>query len=330
MDARRQSPLMAFLIFLFGLYGLLLLLYLVLRLVLSDTVTWLALLHNIAPYLFVLLPIGLIVGLLGRAKRLVALQLILLVVGVAWFGVALLPQAPPDAQDTPITVMTLNVYPENDDVADAVRYILSRDPDVVALQEVAPGQDWSELDAHYPHMESNEGLFVYSRFDIMESTPIALSGTEVQRVLLDIEDETVALYNVHLTWPFNPDSDAPILARYDESVRNADIDALLALLEDEEEDEYFVVGDFNTSDSSPAYARLNSQLTDAYRTSSWGLGATWPAASFEEFNVPAWIPRLLRLDYVFHSEDLTAQSAIVGPRVGSDNLPLLVSLTIEG
>lgn len=329
MDRQRQSPLGIFLILLFGLYSALLIIYLILRVAFGDSQPWLTLFHTASPYYFLPLIVGLIVGLVFRAKRFVALQLILLTIGIAWIGVPLLPRALPPQQGTALSLLTFNVYPENDDVQDAIRYIISRDPDVVVLQETSASQDWSDLLDYYPHARFNGSYGLYSRYAISENTTIELSAVSAQRALLEVDDENVVLYNVHLTFPFDSEADAPLLLRYDESVRNADIEALLALLDEETDNEVIVAGDFNLSDYSPAYDRLTSTLTDAYRAGAWGLGATWPAAAFEEADVPAWVPRLFRLDYVFHSEDINTLSAIVGPRIGSDHLPVLVTLDID-
>jgi endonuclease/exonuclease/phosphatase (EEP) superfamily protein YafD len=49
-----------------------------------------------------------------------------------------------------------------------------------------------------------------------------------------------------------------------------------------------------------------------------GLAPTWPANGI-------WPYPLVRLDYVWHSEGLQALSAELGPRLGSDHLPLIVT-----
>ena len=60
-------------------------------------------------------------------------------------------------------------------------------------------------------------------------------------------------------------------------------------------------------------------MHDSFREAAIGLGATWPA------NAAPW-PPLLRLDYVWHSDGLRAVSAETGPHLGSDHLPLVVTL----
>lgn len=330
-DKRRQSPTVVLIIWLFGLYGLLLIAYLVARALPIEQPAWLALLHNAAPYFFLPAVLGVLIGLLGRAKRLFALHLILFTIGVAWVGIRVAPPPQTAAENTPLSVLTLNAYPQNEDVSDAITYILSKDADVVLLQEITDDQDWSELAAAYPEVAPDsyeDGMAIFSRVPITSNEMSALGDEALQIAELAVNGEAVALYNVHLMMPLNQQASAPLLMRYDETARNAQIEALLALLAAEERP-FIVAGDFNTSEFSFAYDRLNAQLNDAYRAASFGIGATWPADDFEELAIPGWMPRIFRLDYIWYSDEIRATDAIVGPRVGSDHLPLFAMLDLD-
>lgn len=81
-----------------------------------------------------------------------------------------------------------------------------------------------------------------------------------------------------------------------------------------------VVGDLNTSPLAASFRRFvaESGLVDAAQGFGWQ--ATWPAALGQ--------PLRIRLDHVLHSRDLGVAHFAVGPRIGSDHLPIVVDLTL--
>ena len=133
------------------------------------------------------------------------------------------------------------------------------------------------------------------------------------------------LYNLHLQMPLNEDESQPLLLRYHETVRNQQIVELLSYITLEDLP-VIAAGDFNMSEYSPVYNTLRAQLTDVYRSTSWGIGATWPAGESEELG--DFLPRLFRLDYVWITPQIQAKNAAVATAPGSDHLPLLVELIV--
>jgi endonuclease/exonuclease/phosphatase family metal-dependent hydrolase len=87
-----------------------------------------------------------------------------------------------------------------------------------------------------------------------------------------------------------------------------------------------VVGDFNTTDQSEAYAILDQELTDSHRTAGWGFGHTFPTefGTFREFPI---VPRLVRIDMIWHTDAFVALESHVSNSHGeSDHLPVLATL----
>ncbi|MCA9906435.1 MAG: endonuclease/exonuclease/phosphatase family protein, partial [Anaerolineae bacterium] len=115
-----------------------------------------------------------------------------------------------------------------------------------------------------------------------------------------------------------------ILLRYDESMRNAQLDFLLGRLA-EETLPYIVAGDFNMSDQTLAYTRVAAAMHDSLREIGAGYSATWPLAMVRG-DVWAWVPPLVRIDYIWHSDGWVAQAAARGPLLGSDHLPMTGTL----
>lgn len=69
-----------------------------------------------------------------------------------------------------------------------------------------------------------------------------------------------------------------------------------------------VCGDFNDTPMSYTYNQFNSQLTDAFRNTSFGIGATYAG------NIP-----IGRIDYIFHSPTLNSKNFYVQKEKLSDH-----------
>jgi endonuclease/exonuclease/phosphatase (EEP) superfamily protein YafD len=78
--------------------------------------------------------------------------------------------------------------------------------------------------------------------------------------------------------------------------------------------------DCNLTDTSQAYARLATFMSDSFREAGWGFGHS----SFSRR--PPF--QAQRLDYVWHSDRLVALEAAVGPDGGSDHRPVIARLAL--
>ena len=339
---RRQTLLVRLLALFSSLYGLALLLYLLLRLIFGDSLWWLAFLHNFAPYYFVPL-LGLVPLLLLMGARRTAVRLLpLLLVGLLMFGPRWLPR-PAAAADAPtLRVVTFNVLVLTHQFDRMAGWLRETQADLILLQETG-GMESAEISSAlgdvYPHTVDIEGttLVALSRYAVTDSQLVDLGGWFIDRFVLDVAGEPLAVYNVHLAMPvLDPDDErfsldlnngmANLFLRYDETYRNSLIRSLLARLA-QEDLPYIVAGDFNTSDNSLMYAEMAAVMGDSFRETSPGLGATWPA-SLGDDELPAGIPPLLRIDYIWHSDALQALSAVTGPDLGSDHLPVMATLAL--
>jgi endonuclease/exonuclease/phosphatase (EEP) superfamily protein YafD len=309
-------------------YALALVVYLVLRWIVQPDWSLLHLGHTIAFYLFLPVVGGLIMAMLLRAPRLAGFYWILAVIGLAWFTPRLMPPlSVPQQNGIALKLVTFNMFPENQRLGEVTEWLLAQNADVIALQEI--GAPLPAIESAYPHQvyadDFVNGRAVFSRYPIQLSETIQLGDIPQQRVLLNMDGQTVVLYNVHLYMPLNENESQPLLLRYDETRRNQQINELLTFIAGENQP-VIVTGDFNMSEFSPIYARLDARLDDAYRDASWGLGQTFPGGASEELNDT--LPPLFRLDYVWYSHNIQALNARVGSRLGSDHLPLVVTLDI--
>ena len=87
-----------------------------------------------------------------------------------------------------------------------------------------------------------------------------------------------------------------------------------------------MLGDFNMTDRFHVYRLITQHFTDAYR----GVGASGFGFSYPH-GKRAWLPPLVRLDYLFYSPAFTGLSSELWPQSGSsDHRPLLTRLALMG
>ncbi|MFW5692062.1 MAG: endonuclease/exonuclease/phosphatase family protein [Chloroflexota bacterium] len=296
--------------------------YLVLRLLFGGTFWWLALLNTFAIHTFVpafvLLPITAALRLWRDVIRLGLVALL----GIIWFGPFFQPVSAPQPTGNPqLTVVTFNMrHKQNGNLDTVIDWLAQSESDIVLLQEVpeiySDGID--ALREIYPYQQ----LFPKTRLTLSRYPFV---DTTERYVVIEVQGQEVAVYNVHFTMPvrwegrFGIRPSTPIIGiavNYDETQRNADIRALLNMLEDQPLP-HIVGGDFNLSQHSIIYSDLALVLTDSYRRTSSGLGATWPS------NFP-----MLRIDYIWHNPGLRSLMAEVGPDLASDHLPVIATLEV--
>ncbi|MDQ7027161.1 MAG: endonuclease/exonuclease/phosphatase family protein [Anaerolineae bacterium] len=328
-EPQKPSLLRRWLTSLLFLYALVLVIYLLLRWIVQANWSLLLLGHTIAFYLFLPVIAGLVIAMLLRARRLAGFYWLLTIIGLVWFVPRMMPPlSEPQQNGTSLKIISFNMFPENQRLDDVTTWLLAQDADVIGLQEI--GVDLPLLADEYPYFVSQDvvnGQALFSRYPIQMTETVQLGDIPQQRHLLNINGLPVVLYNLHLYMPLNEDESQTLFLRYDESRRNRQINELLTFIAGENQPT-IVMGDFNMSEFSPIYGRLNARLHDAYRVTSWGLGQTWPGGASEELGDN--FPPLFRLDYVWYTDGIQALEAQVGSRLGSDHLPLIVNLDIRG
>ena len=96
-----------------------------------------------------------------------------------------------------------------------------------------------------------------------------------------------------------------------------------------------LAGDANMPFLSDAYKIMTEDLVDAYRSVGGGLGHTFPGSTLPESDrphignlfIPAW---LMRIDYIFHSDQWAAVSAHTAKIDGvSDHRGVVVELVLN-
>lgn len=295
---------------------------------------WFALLTNFTPLYFAPVVLLLPIMIYWRARLVNVLLLALLVYALILFGRHYLPrQISPVSNGTTLSLTTFNMSDRNAQTEVVAPWIEQQNSDIILLQETPPpwtNEGIAELRDLYPYQmgyilaNDTNGAVILSKFPLRAAS----ENDSYFRVAAVIGAQPIALYNVSLTTPVKGQSRQPIYLRnrwitsiwdmawgYDDTLRNQELEALIQKVEAEPLP-VIVAGDFNMSDFTPSYDLWASRLNDTFREAGTGFGGTWPVFK----RVPS--PGFVRLDYIWHSDTITATHAELGPYLGSDHLPL--------
>ena len=214
-----------------------------------------------------------------------------------------------------IKVVLANVFAENDNHF-ALRDLLDAEqPDIVFLQEISPG--WGATLGHwddYPHRHivprhDYFGIAMLSRLPLehVETVSSPPRGFPTLVARTKINDRQITLVSTH---PMPP------LGRPNFEARNTQL-ASVAELVNTARGARLLIGDFNATMWGSNYAELVDATGLANVRKGFGVLASWP--NFLPF---AMIP----IDQCLVSEELRAVDVRLGPDIGSDHRPLIVSL----
>lgn len=167
------------------------------------------------------------------------------------------------------------------------------------------------------------GVGLLSRHPIVEVTRFDLPPRNLAlHAVVEVEGTLLHVLVVHLS-PNRALSTPPphtaAVARLSYALRAAEVQRVLDELRDVTGPR-LVLCDCNMTETSAAYAHMATVLRDSFHEAGWGLGLT-----SEGPGVPLLVQRV---DYVWHSPELTAETARVGPAGGSDHRPVVARLAL--
>lgn len=213
-------------------------------------------------------------------------------------------------------LVTFNVWHRNDRWREFADFLRASDADVAVLQEL----DAALLDQiasrvpEYPYRAvtraAGPALAVLSRWPLnAEHIHLSDDAARMSRLSIDWHGTVVVLYGAHLSWPLTPSKAARRAAQLSTLAAHARAETVPVL----------VAGDFNLTPWSPYFAQFaeRSGLVDC----ALGLGwkATWPAQA---------APPRIRIDHCFASRHWRVLRLEVGPKLGSDHLPVVADLEL--
>ncbi len=223
------------------------------------------------------------------------------------------------AAATTFTVLHANVYRRNDEYHRFLALVKAERPDVFFVQEMSAGlrEALQVVHAEYPYRrvivrDDNFGIAVYSRMLLEnvvrhESPPYGLPSL---LVAIKIEAKLVTLVSTHPMPPVGR-------SKYDG--RNLQLQDIGELVNSAPHP-IVLIGDLNTSMWARHYKLLLAQTGLRNARDGFGLLPSWPV------QLPfAMIP----IDQCLVSTAIEVIDIRTGPAIGSDHLPLIVTLTVN-
>lgn len=231
-----------------------------------------------------------------------------------------------------LRLVHLNVLRPNRDRDSVVRFLNTCGADAVFVQEASPWWVDTLHDADIPYREvavstgdKRFGILMLARKEnetqssdanhYVSSRLIGLVADEVDRpgieAVFEVAGRRITVLSVHPAQPIN----AGLTALRDDMLRATKAWA------DRQSGPHIVIGDMNTTPWSYAFAILTHDKKLVSTLDGRGNQGTWPADSGS--------PLLLPIDHCLYSPGLVCTDRHVGPFVGSDHLPLSVTLAFN-
>ena len=270
--------------------------------------------------------------LLLREWELLVVTLVLLAYNGQRIRTALTPRLEPDAEhahradEEPIRLLLANVNTANRGWDRVLALVEEEDPDVIALLEVsdawleglAPLSQTHPLRAAEPRGD-NFGIALWSRLE--PGTAEVLHHAEAQHGTADLP-AIRATFDLGSGRPVTLIACHPVppIGRRLTAARNEQL-GWLTMLATQAGPRAILAGDLNGTPWC-LEPHLTWHLQDARATAGAGLATTWPARLPDPFRIP--------IDHVLHARNVTCTSLRVGPRIGSDHLPLIADLATVG
>lgn len=225
------------------------------------------------------------------------------------------PRVPAEAPS--LKLLLANVHTDNRNYAALLDLIAREQPDLIALLEV--NDTWlaavASLEKSHPYFRKvarpdNFGIALYSRIALGETRTAYLNASEVpsiQTTLTLAKDRTIRLLATH---PLPPGDASNLLLR-DQHL------AAVAGWSAGSPTPALIIGDLNCTPWSPAFRRLlaDGSLQDTGR----GITPTWP--------VKPWFLRI-PLDHCLTTPAMLTKEHRVGPDIGSDHFPIIVTVAL--
>jgi endonuclease/exonuclease/phosphatase (EEP) superfamily protein YafD len=213
-------------------------------------------------------------------------------------------------------LLTFNTWFRNHDYKRIAEFVEKSRADVVVLEELRSAHvpRLQSMLPSYPHAYTEPGMHgavVLSRSPFLETQSVSLTedGARAARVVIEWHGSRVTVLGAHLHWP---------LGAYNANLRNHELFGLAELARSQQ-GPVLVAGDFNVTPWSTHFrdALSLSGMQDA--ALGFGIGRSWPSQ---------FPPLGIRIDHCLASTHWRSVAVNVGPRLGSDHLPLVADLEL--
>ncbi|NJK66773.1 MAG: endonuclease/exonuclease/phosphatase [Microcoleus sp. CSU_2_2] len=216
-----------------------------------------------------------------------------------------------------------------------VKLINQEQADIVFLQETVQKHRkrvFDLLKSDYPYQIDTPPVGILSKYPVLSSEILHLANHREtqQRAIIKFAGQEIVIYNMQATGPWVKIHKTLRFIKipvYKYAHRFPEIQDLVERIQ-KETLPVIVAGDFNLTDETQDYYRVQQVLQDAFLKSGFGFGFTWPHGFFaQRFNLRLTYP-LCRIDYIWYSQHWGAKSSAVLGATESDHLPVEAELIL--
>ncbi|MDF7806566.1 endonuclease/exonuclease/phosphatase family protein [Pontiellaceae bacterium B12219] len=256
---------------------------------------------------------------LWKRRNKLAIALVLLVCLNYTFVLPLYFGKPGPATGKTIRAMLMNINAENSNTDQVLGAIKTAAPDILLLEEVTPkwARELEVLNATYPYRiaeprEDCFGMVLLSKVPLEHRQVVEIGNSGVPSIIAEayFPGGTISIIGTHPLPPIGADYSAQ---------RNAQLAALPEFIQ-QQKYPVLLIGDLNTTPWSPFFQTLEKESGLKNSMQGFGHQPSWPSG-----NAFMRIP----LDHVLHDEEISIHNRMIGPKVGSDHLPVIVDFTFQ-
>ncbi|MDC0768353.1 endonuclease/exonuclease/phosphatase family protein [Streptomyces sp. HD] len=273
-----------------------------------------SLIETFLPWLGLLVPLLLVLGLVRRSATALIAVLLPAIVWLNLFGGLLVDRSGAGGD---LTVATHNVNADNTDPSGTARDVAASGADVVALEELtatAVPMYEKALASTYKYHSVQGTVGLWSKYPLTGVKPvdIKLGWTRAMRAVVTAPAGQVAVYVAHL-----PSVRVKVEAGFTARQRDKSADALGEAIADEPQQRVVLLGDLNGTMNDRALNAVTAQMRSTQGAAGSGFGFSWPA-SFP----------MARIDQIM-VKGVEPESSWTLPQTGSDHLPVAARVKVD-
>ncbi|MFF4754879.1 endonuclease/exonuclease/phosphatase family protein [Streptomyces sp. NPDC002514] len=266
------------------------------------------------PWLGLLIPVLLILGLVRRSVTALIATVLPLIGWLNLFGGLVIDRTTTGGD---LMVATHNVNAENPDPSRTARDLTGSGADVLALEEltapVVPVYEKGLASTYkYHKVVGTVGLWSKYPMSAVRSVDIKLGWERAMRATVSTPEGQVAVYVAHL-----PSVRVKAATGFTARQRDKSADALGTAISHETLQRVVLLGDLNGTMNDRSLTAITSQLRSTQGAAGSGFGFSWPA-SFP----------MARIDQVM-VKGVKPESSWTLPRTGSDHLPVAARVQVS-
>ncbi|MDF7825848.1 endonuclease/exonuclease/phosphatase family protein [Pontiellaceae bacterium B12227] len=256
---------------------------------------------------------------LWRRRNKLAIALVLLVCLNYTFVLPLYFGKPSPGKEKPIRAMLMNLNAGNGNTEQVLEAIKLAAPDILLLEEVTPkwAQELKVLDTtfRYRITEPQDGCFgisLLSKYPLEHSEIVEIGTTGVPSIITEAHfpNGVISIIGTHPLPPVGTDYS---------NQRNTQLAALPGYVE-KQKYPVLLIGDLNTTPWSFHFQHLLKESGLKNSMQGFGHQPSWPSEKLF-LRIP--------LDHMLHAEAITIHNRMIGPKVGSDHLPVIVDFSVK-